>query len=94
MMRFVKRPVEVEAHLWTGYNFDELFNWGTENGSILKAKILQAGCGDDPSKLSIETLEGNMVANVGDWIVKGIKGEFYPVKPDIFAESYELVKET
>lgn len=39
--------------------------------------------------ISIQTLEGIMRANLGDWIIKGVKGELYPIKPDIFAESYE-----
>jgi hypothetical protein len=39
----------------------------------------------------IETLEGNMLANKGDYIIKGVKGEFYPCKPDIFEMSYESV---
>jgi hypothetical protein len=41
----------------------------------------------------IETLEGNMTANVGDYIIKGVKGEFYPCKPAIFEQTYELVTE-
>ena len=43
----------------------------------------------DLVELEIETLEGNMTAKVGDWIIKGVKGEFYPCKPDIFAATYE-----
>ncbi len=39
--------------------------------------------------LSIETLEGTMTANVGDWVIRGVKGELYPCKPDIFAATYE-----
>jgi hypothetical protein len=43
--------------------------------------------------LDIETLEGTMTASLGDWIIKGVAGEFYPCKPDIFALTYELVNE-
>ena len=43
--------------------------------------------------LKIFTLEGTMNANIGDWIIKGVKGEFYPCKPDIFEETYEKVEE-
>ena len=47
-----------------------------------------------PSKeLIIETLEGDMIASKGDWIVTGVDGEQYPVKPDIFKKTYELVKD-
>jgi hypothetical protein len=41
--------------------------------------------------MNIHTLEGNMIASVGDWIIKGVKGEFYPCKPDIFESTYEEV---
>jgi hypothetical protein len=44
-------------------------------------------------RLMIPTLEGQMVADVGDWIIKGVKGEFYPCKPDIFEQTYERVEE-
>jgi hypothetical protein len=43
--------------------------------------------------LEIHTLEGDMRADVGDWIVRGVKGEFYPCKPDIFEATYDLVDE-
>jgi hypothetical protein len=44
-------------------------------------------------RIAIETLEGTMIANKGDYIIKGIKGEFYPCKPDIFEASYEAVND-
>ena len=90
-MRFRKKPVVIEAIRWTGENFDELFDWGSSDGGILRAKILRAGHGEDPALLCIETLEGNMIARVGDWIIKGVKGEFYPCKSDIFEATYEAV---
>ena len=43
--------------------------------------------------LRVETLEGNMDAEGGDWIIRGLRGEFYPCKPDVFEKSYELVME-
>ena len=64
--------------------------------------ILEAWCGGSvkgsklPVKercIDIQTLEGEMRANIGDYIIKGIKGEFYPCKPDIFKASYEDVKD-
>jgi len=50
----------------------------------------------NPSKpvLKIKTLEGVMSANIGDYIIKGVKGEFYPCKPDIFEMSYEAIEES
>lgn len=47
-----------------------------------------------PVRVEIQTLEGVMVANPGDWIITGIKGERYPCKPEIFAETYERADET
>ena len=91
MPRFRKKPVVVEAMEWTGENFDALYTWGNPRGGTITAKIVQAGAGEDPSKLAIETPEGDMIANVGDWIIRGVKGEFYPCKPDIFAMTYERV---
>ena len=76
---------------------------------VIEAVRLVEGCGDDMYKLigsckwghdsskrlfiDIETLEGKMRANEGDYIIKGIKGEFYPCKPDIFESTYEKVEE-
>lgn len=88
-MRFRKKPVVIEARQWTGDNFDELFMWGSPNGGLLHAKIVMADCGQDPQKLYIVTLEGDMLATIGDWIIQGVNGEFYPCKPDIFEKTYE-----
>lgn len=49
--------------------------------------------GKYPGKLKIKTLEGVMTADIGDYIIKGVNGEFYPCKPDIFEKTYEEVKE-
>lgn len=47
----------------------------------------------DAQVIKIETLEGVMDASIGDWIIKGVNGEFYPCKPDIFEKTYEAVEE-
>ena len=81
MTFYRKKPVVVEAVLYRGeedFNLVRLFVGNTR-------PIHHLGDG----RLGIETLEGVMAANPGDWIVKGVKGEFYPCKPDIFAETYE-----
>ena len=52
-----------------------------------------AAVGGEPEIKAIETLEGTMWAQPGDWIIKGVQGEFYPCKPDIFEATYEIVKE-
>lgn len=80
-MRVRKRPVEVEAMLWTGDNYPELTQWSNEIW------------GYDPSggTLRIHTLEGIMTANKGDYIIRGVLGEFYPCKPEIFNSTYEVI---
>lgn len=85
--RYRKKPVVVEAIRYTGFNFDECAEFmscpispvSTSHGSNLIPNV----------PICITTLEGSMYAFVGDYIVKGVKGEFYPCKPDIFEETYE-----
>jgi len=81
--RYRKKPVTVEAWLFSP---DPDLNEGLEEwlGD-------SAWYDDDSNQFVIETLEGTMRANVGDWIVKGVQGEFYPVKHDIFEATYEPV---
>ena len=81
-MKFRKKPVEIEAVQWKGNNWTEVYFFCKD------PKIM----GWSDNTLSIETLEGKMTASLGDWIIRGIKGEFYPCKPDIFEETYEEVK--
>lgn len=82
-MKYVKKPVIIEAKEleYSTKSQEEIIEWS--NGLIKKG--LDGG-------LRIPTLEGVMVANTGDFIIKGIKGEFYPCKSDIFNETYELIK--
>ena len=83
--RYVKRPVEIEAvQLWT-HNASEVVKW---IGASYGYAYLDWDTELDEPFLIIETLEGNMTASVGDYIIKGIKGEFYPCREDIFEESY------
>lgn len=83
-MKFRKKPVVIDAVLWDGtYKArHELNIW--IGGLILVWSSDDAPC--------IQTLEGTMRAEIGDWIIKGIKGEFYPCKPDIFAATYEAAE--
>lgn len=80
---FIKKPVKVQAILWTGYNYVEVRKFVGDACEL-------TGSFRDP-KLIIHTLEGNHFAAVGDWIIRGVKGEFYPCKPDIFEQTYEEV---
>ena len=79
--RYRKRPVVIEAVRWTGDNLDELF----------KLEDFKLNYTYVNGVLGVYSLEGIMWASVGDYIIKGIKGEFYPCKPDIFKETYEEV---
>lgn len=82
MPKFRKKPVIIEAFQWTGKNTIELLHW--INPDLSKdAKACE---------LTIKTLEGDLKASVNDWIIKGIKGEFYPCKPDIFDATYEIAE--
>ena len=84
MKKYRKKPVVIEAIQYNGDNYNEISNF-TGNKSLLGLK--------QSNEIIINTLEGNMIASVGDYIIKGIKGEFYPCKPDIFEQTYELVGE-
>jgi hypothetical protein len=80
--KFKKRPVVIEAVRWTGENHHEVLNF------CKACYFTSYGVVKD---LYIDTLEGDMLANEGDYIIKGIAGEFYACKPDIFALTYENV---
>ena len=80
MAKYRKKPVVIEAIQWTGTNIVEIFDF------VGDACYFTEG-------LFIRTLEGDMFAHVGDYIIKGVQGEFYPCKPDIFEETYEIVEE-
>lgn len=87
--RFCKKPVVIEAMELTAENREEVAAWC--GGRFEPDDVYRlAGLTPDGS-LDIVTLEGVMTANVGDWIIRGVQGEFYPCKPDIFAATYEEV---
>ena len=83
--RFTKKPVTIEAIQWTGKNLREViaFTDGPPDTPMEAYVDMVARDG-----LKIHTLEGKMLANVGDWIIRGVKGEYYPCKPDIFEATY------
>ena len=83
MPKFRKKPIVIEA-----VQFD-----GTKN-NLAEISRLSYNIGVyAPCVLAIKTLEGNMTASIGDWIIKGIQGEVYPCKDDIFRATYEPVEE-
>lgn len=83
IQKYRKKPVVIEAIQWEGTydNYQQIINW-SEN--TIKDITMSNG-------LIIPTLEGNMVALIGNYIIKEVNGEFYPCKPDIFEKTYEKV---
>lgn len=84
MAKYRKKPVIIEAHKLTVDNIDFIENWckGSIKGIALP---IEKRC------IDIQTLEGEMRAEIGDYIIRGVKDEFYPCKPDIFEMTYEKV---
>lgn len=94
--RFRKKPVEIEAMKWDGTaaGATPIIDWILANGATATYVCSNPDrcaetSGDTPHCIVIRTLEGDMRADVGDWIIKGVRGEFYPCKPDVFAATYE-----
>lgn len=123
-MKFVKKPIEIEAVRWRGFSsnlgiteeaadqpveitVDNMFGikWPERFPDWLPRPLLEQPRGPNGSRryaqageilrdgdfLMIGTLEGEMCASPGDWIIRGVKGEIYPCKPEIFAQTYEAV---
>lgn len=84
MSKYIKKPVEVEAVQFDGT--DESVEW-------LLPQLKSGEIGRACNKLYIKTLEGVMEAKVGDYVIKGVNGEFYPCKPDIFEKTYEKIED-
>ena len=79
MTLYRKKPVTIEARQFCSVNGSDVAQWcGGHHDDVLH-------------RLIIPTLEGDMIAQSGDWIIKGVQGEFYPCKPDIFEATYEPV---
>lgn len=76
-----KKPIIIQAMQWLGDNFEELEDFGSDRDIV----------SNPDGTLTIATLEGNHKAQKKDWIIRGVKGEVYPCKPDIFEQTYEKV---
>lgn len=88
--RYRKRPVEIEAMRFTGSNEDEILNWAHEQPdppSMWAQKTI-----DGKTEIIIRTLEGQVAARAGDWVIRGIVGEFYPCRDDVFQATYETAE--
>ena len=77
-MKFRTKPCEIEAVQWTGRNVVEIMRFVKNESAIITNGVL-----------IIKTLEGDMVASTGDYIIRGLRGEYYPCKPDVFHTKYE-----
>ena len=82
-MKYRKKPIVIDAILWNGRNVWEVIEF-IDNETFYEFS--------EQDTLSIDTLEGRMMVNEGDYIIKGVNGEFYPCKPDIFEKTYEKVE--
>lgn len=91
--RFREKPVVIEAMQFTTNNehgsptMDAIVNWANQGHQGRRRDTMRAW--HNGTDIFIPTLEGTMRAAVGDWIIKGVQGEFYRCKPDIFAATYE-----
>lgn len=82
MPKYRKKPVVIEAVQYDGENAAEIGHFAGLNASIMGRQ----------KALTIHTLEGNMHVSPGDYVIRGVSNEFYPCKPDIFAQTYEEVE--
>ena len=82
--KYKTKPCVIEAIQWNGDNFDEIYKF-TERKSRLES------INNERFELIVNTLEGKMIASRGDYIIKGLRGKFYPCKPDIFEATYEVL---
>jgi hypothetical protein len=97
MPKFRKRPVVIEAFQWTGSNAFDLGSWAVTFGALGGPGGIRSIVENPESivykHVKIETLEGEMFASPGDWLIVGVKGEVYACKPDIFEITYDSVEE-
>ena len=85
-MKYRKKPVIIEAVQFNGWNWAECYQFMSDEVLMFPQEMRKK------ESISIETLEGTMKASIGDYIIKGVNGEFYPCKPDIFEKTYEKVE--
>jgi len=98
--KYRKKPVVIEAMQfgcyqdgeapasWNDNKGGDLWRWMYEHNVLFRLHQVDPG----PVCMIVKTLEGEMTADIGDWIIKGVAGEFYPCKPDIFQATYEAAE--
>jgi hypothetical protein len=82
MPKYRKKPVVVEAVQFTGDNVQEIGHFAGFNARVVGRE----------KRLQISTLEGPLTVSPGDYVIRGVSGEFYPCKPDVFEQTYEPVE--
>lgn len=98
--KYRKKPVVIEAMRYDGTaaGATPVIDWVLSNGGTARYTCAQPDSGPckpgKPHTVAIDTLEGSMHAGPGDYIIRGVQGEFYPCKPDIFAATYEAEENT
>ncbi|PJZ19747.1 hypothetical protein CEW46_21445 [Bacillus cereus] len=94
-MKYVKKPVVIEAFRYGVDDRPDWFDDAVTDNTVITHTSGTSGPFDNPDRIwcTINTLEGKMTANEGDYIIKGVKGELYPCRADIFHATYEIVKE-
>lgn len=91
-MKYRKKPVEIEAEPWLGHNPLVLKTFARGNFHVLSEEDRQACDDPDATAEVFDDLHSTWVlVFTGDYIIRGVKGEFYPCRPDVFAETYEQV---
>jgi hypothetical protein len=97
IQKFRKKPVVIDAVQWTGENLEEIRKFCSHISPVINPIHSVSYKKNENERandlLGIPTSEGFMTASLNDWIIKGIQGEFYPCKPDIFAKTYEKVSD-
>lgn len=102
-MKYRKKPVVITALHWNGTaaGATPIIDWVLAAGGTARYECaigkFTTGDGEShaavPHFIAIDTLEGTMTASASDWIIRGVQGEFYPCKPDIFRATYDLAEE-
>ena len=96
--QYRKKPVEIKAMQWDGTaaGAAPIIEWVLSNGGTACYRCSDPircaeNDGDCPHHIAIDTLEGSMIAGLDWWVIRGVAGEFYPCRADVFAETYEAV---
>lgn len=92
-MKYRKKPIVIDAVQWDGKNLNEIKDFAGKNVEFAWMWQMDDDVPHDYLCLIIHTLEGDMRASEGDYIIRGINGEYYACKPDVFEKTYEKVKE-